>query len=84
MNKPLIGSIIFTLYHSCILIASYAGYVILTNIQLLISANILMPFLIPAYFICYGLLILAIISFDYLLYKEGWERLFKKGKEAHS
>lgn len=79
MNKPLIGSIIFTLYHACIIIASYAGYIILTNIKLLISVNnILMPFLIVTYFILYGLMLLTIVSFDYLLYKQGWEWMFKK------
>ena len=78
MNKPLIGSIIFTIYHACFIMASYAGYVILTNIELLISANILMPFLIVAYLIFYGILALAIVGFDYFLWKQGWEWVFKK------
>lgn len=78
MNRPLIGSIIFTLYHACIIISSYASYIILSEIELLISTNILMPFLIGAYFILYGIMILVIIRFDYLLYKQGWEWMFKK------
>lgn len=78
MNKPLIGSIIFTIYHSCFIMASYAEYFILSNIELLISTNILMLFLIIAYSIAYGIMVLGIVGFDYYLYKRGWEWVFKK------
>jgi len=81
MNKPLIGSIFLTIYHACVIMASYAGYIIITNIELFIMANILMPFLIVAYFIIYCILILVIVRFDYILYKQGWKGLYKETKE---